>query len=98
MLLKTKSGRLVELPASEEDAAITAAALADPDAVPWTDAEWEAAKPMLRRGRPPAGVTKERITMRLSRDVVARFRASGPGWQTRIDAALKEWLETHPQT
>ncbi|MBU2768991.1 BrnA antitoxin family protein, partial [Acidithiobacillus ferrivorans] len=30
-------------------------------------------------------------------DVVAKFRASGPGWQTRIDAALKEWLETHHQ-
>jgi uncharacterized protein (DUF4415 family) len=39
---------------------------------------------------------KERVTIRLSGEVVARFRASGSGWQTRIDAALKEWLETHP--
>ena len=35
--------------------------------------------------------------MRLSMEAVARFRASGSGWQTRIDAALREWLETHPQ-
>jgi uncharacterized protein (DUF4415 family) len=47
------------------------------------------------RGRPKAEVTKERITIRLSPDVVAAFRASGAGWQTRIDAALKDWLKKH---
>ena len=47
------------------------------------------------RGRPKAAVTKERITIRLSQDVVDRFRASGDGWQTRVDAALKDWLSTH---
>lgn len=47
------------------------------------------------RGRPKADVTKERITIRLSRDVVAAFRASGAGWQTRMDAALKDWLKKH---
>lgn len=47
------------------------------------------------RGRPKAAVTKERITIRLSQDVVERFRASGDGWQTRLDAALKDWLKTH---
>jgi uncharacterized protein (DUF4415 family) len=36
--------------------------------------------------------TKERITIRLSRDVVEQFRATGDGWQTRIDTALQEWL------
>jgi uncharacterized protein (DUF4415 family) len=35
------------------------------------------------------------ITIRLSPDVTAAFRASGDGWQTRIDAALKDWLRTH---
>lgn len=39
--------------------------------------------------------TKERITIRLSPDVVAPFRATGDGWQTRLDAALKDWLKTH---
>ena len=47
------------------------------------------------RGRPKAAVTKERITIRLSHEVVERFRASGDGWQTRVDAALKDWLKTH---
>src|SRR5690606_19348409 len=56
----------------------------------------EAAAGLLRpRGRPKAEVTKERITIRLSRDVVDRFRATGEGWQTRMDAALKEYIETH---
>jgi uncharacterized protein (DUF4415 family) len=39
--------------------------------------------------------TKERITIRLSPEVVARFRATGDGWQTRVDAALKDWLKSH---
>lgn len=41
---------------------------------------------------PQRDPTKERVTIRLSREVVAAFRASGAGWQTRIDGALKEWL------
>ena len=95
MRVKSRSGRAFKLPTAKEDAAITAAALSDPDAVPLTDAEWKAARPFVRRGRPPATVTKERITIRLSRDVVDRFRASGDGWQTRVDAALKDWLKDH---
>ena len=47
------------------------------------------------RGRPKAAVTKERITIRLSPEVVQSFRATGEGWQTRMDAALKEWLKAH---
>lgn len=95
--LKAKSGRKILLDTPEEDATITAAALADPDALPLTDAEWEAAKPTLRRGRPPAAETKERITIRLSPEVVRAFRATGEGWQTRVDAALQDWLKTHPR-
>ena len=45
------------------------------------------------RGRQKA-VTKERISIRLSQEVVEQFRATGQGWQSRIDAALKDWLET----
>ena len=44
------------------------------------------------RGRPKAALVKERITIRLSPDVVQQFRATGSGWQTRVDAALREWL------
>jgi uncharacterized protein (DUF4415 family) len=39
--------------------------------------------------------TKERITIRLSPDVVQTFRATGEGWQTRVDTALRDWLTTH---
>lgn len=35
-------------------------------------------------------------TIRLSPDVLQAFRAAGDGWQTRIDAALRDWLKTHP--
>ncbi len=56
----------------------------------------QTAKAMLKpRGRPPSEVAKDRITIRLSPDVTAAFRASGNGWQTLIDAALKDWLRTH---
>ena len=79
-----------------EDAAITAAAMTDPDALPFTDAQWEALKPKLRTGRPKAEVTKERITIRLSRDVVMQFRATGEGWQTRMDVALRQYIAEHP--
>ena len=44
---------------------------------------------------PQKAPTKERITIRLSPDVVERFRATGEGWQTRVDAALQDWLKTH---
>lgn len=44
---------------------------------------------------PQKSPLKERITIRLSPEVVAPFRATGEGWQTRLDAALKDWLKTH---
>ena len=54
------------------------------------------AQALLRpRGRPKAEVTKERITIRLSPDVLQGFRETGDGWQTRIDAALRDWLNAH---
>jgi uncharacterized protein (DUF4415 family) len=48
-----------------------------------------------RRRGPQKARTKERTTIRLSHDVLERFRATGPGWQTRMDAALREWLDSH---
>lgn len=49
---------------------------------------------LRRRGR-PAGVTKEQVAIRLDHEVLAAFRASGKGWQTRLNDALKDWLKTH---
>ena len=45
--------------------------------------------------RPP----KEVINIRLSPDVLSAFRATGDGWQTRVDGALRDWLKKHePKT
>ena len=48
------------------------------------------------RGRPKADVTKVRVGIRLSPDVIDHFKASGDGWQTRIDAALRQFIAEHP--
>ena len=94
--LKTRSGQVVILPNEEEDAAITAAALSDPDAIPLTDEEWERVKPTLKRGGRPISQNPKVFTgIRLDPDVLAAFKNSGRGWQTRINAALKEWLAQH---
>jgi uncharacterized protein (DUF4415 family) len=47
-----------------------------------------------RRGR-PIGSDKESTTIRFDRDILAAFKDSGPGWQTRMNAALRDWLKTH---
>lgn len=67
----------------------------DPDDVPdLTTPEWQKiidATP-VQRGRPRLDVTKEMTTIRLDPDVLAHFRAGGPGWQTRINEALRAWI------
>jgi len=47
-----------------------------------------------KRGRPKARETKEAVNIRFSPDILAAFRATGRGWQTRINDALREWLAT----
>ena len=47
-----------------------------------------------QRGR-PTGSDKESTTIRFDHDVLAAFRAGGPGWQTRMNAALRDWLKMH---
>ncbi|MBK7050832.1 MAG: hypothetical protein RL710_665 [Pseudomonadota bacterium] len=44
------------------------------------------------RGRPKAIVTKEAVKLRLDADVLAALRASGDGWQTRINDTLRASL------
>ena len=91
---KLKPGTIIPTP--EEDARNQTGIDADPDAYSMSDVEWAKAKPFVRIGRPKAEVTKERITIRLSRDVVTQFRATGEGWQTRIDSALRQFIAEHP--
>lgn len=83
------------LPTPAEDAAITAAALSDADAVPFSDAEWVQVKPLVRRGRPLGSGSKAQVTLRLDIEVVEKFRASGDGWQTRMNDVLKSWVRNH---
>lgn len=51
---------------------------------------------LTKRGRPKAEVTKVRVGIRLSPEVIEHFKASGSGWQTRIDAALRQFIAEHP--
>ena len=44
----------------------------------------------LKRGRPKSAAPKQQVTLRLDRDVLDRFRAGGAGWQSRINAALRQ--------
>ncbi|WP_322994125.1 BrnA antitoxin family protein [Castellaniella sp.] len=72
----------------EEDAAITRAAEEDADNPPIKDM---AGFQPVRRGRKPGtGGVKKLTTLRLDPDVIAHFRATGEGWQSRINAALRK--------
>ncbi|MDR3299980.1 MAG: BrnA antitoxin family protein [Candidatus Accumulibacter sp.] len=97
------------LPTSQEDWARIIAAAPGEDREPSLEevAAWEDAflshsyadlKAKLaarrRRGAQKAPV-KERVTLRLSPNVVQFFKATGAGWQTRMDGALQDWLKTH---
>jgi len=52
------------------------------------------ARAVIRRGlKPPSG--KQQITIRLDADVLKWFRAQGEGYQTRINALLRAYMEAH---
>jgi uncharacterized protein (DUF4415 family) len=86
----------------EEDKAITEAARADPDAQPFDEKQLARMRPVSAadaadlkrrlRGRPRTETPKHLVSLRLDPDVVARFRATGPGWQSRINEVLREHL------
>ena len=73
----------------------------DPDDAPeLTDAFFEQADEyvgdkLVRRGRPKSDSTKQALTVRYDADVVEAFKATGKGWQTRMNDALRDWLKTH---
>jgi uncharacterized protein (DUF4415 family) len=46
----------------------------------------------VTRGRPRIPEPKLSTTLRLDADILAKFKAGGPGWQTRINEALKDYL------
>lgn len=69
--------------------------MAEDDAPELTEADlvaaevWEGDRFVRRVGRPKGSGTKELVTLRIDRDVLDRFRADGPGWQTRLNDALR---------
>ncbi len=75
---------------------ITKSKWIDPDDAPRLDREWfERAEiwegnKLIRPGRPRKAAPKEAVSLRLDPDVLKHFRAGGPGWQSRINAALRK--------
>ncbi|RUW32277.1 MULTISPECIES: BrnA antitoxin family protein [unclassified Mesorhizobium] len=58
---------------------------------PFTEVFPDLAESIRRsRGRPALDNPKKQVTLRLDSDVVARFRAGGPGWQSRINDILRK--------
>jgi len=91
-------------PTPEENAAITAAALSDPDCPPLTEEDFAAARPFMhfgahylgagsRIGRPPSAVKRPTLNMRVDPDVLQHLRAGGKGWQTRVNTLLREAMK-----
>lgn len=90
--------------ADEEEAEIQRQIAADPDDFEPTDEELANARPfrevfpdlaasidreIARRGRPPLAETKQPVTIRLDQDVIDKFKATGKGWQGRMNDVLK---------
>lgn len=86
----------------EEEAALSAGIARDPDNPELTEAFWKNAKsgaevpdawlpPHARRHRgPQKAPTKQQVTLRLDRDILDHFRATGKGWTTRLNDALRK--------
>jgi len=84
--VKAKSGRSFNLPSDEEDARIRAGIAADPDTHEVGAAEFAL---MRRAGRPVGSGSKTQITLRIDTAIIDKFKATGPGWQTRINEVLR---------
>jgi uncharacterized protein (DUF4415 family) len=67
----------------------------DEDDRPATAEELQAGLEAARRkrGRPAGSGTKEQVAIRFDRDVLAALRATGPGWQTRVNDAMRAWVK-----
>jgi uncharacterized protein (DUF4415 family) len=72
---------------------------AEDDAPDLSSPEWQAkftaadvmqGTRIVKRGRPVAEHRKVSATIRLDEDIIRHFRADGPGWQTRVNAALRK--------
>lgn len=73
----------------------TKAAWIDPDDAPELTDEWfdkadlMIGNKVIRRGR-PKGSAKQLVSLRIDTAILEAFRATGPGWQSRINEALRK--------
>ena len=89
----------VHMPTAAEDKGITAAAKSDPDAKPLTPAQLKAMVPLRSlRGRPKSENKKLLVSVRYSPEVVAYFKSTGEGWQSRIDGVLRQYVSRHSRS
>jgi uncharacterized protein (DUF4415 family) len=87
------------MPTVEEDKAITAAAKNDPDAQPLTPKQLKAMVPIRAvRGRPKSENKKLLVSVRYSPEVVAYFKSTGEGWQSRMDGVLRQYVARHSRS
>lgn len=86
----------VRMPTAEEEKAITVAAKSDPDARPLTPRQLAAMVPLKSlRGRPKSENRKLLVSVRYSPEVVAYFKSTGEGWQSRMDGVLRQYVACH---
>ncbi len=77
-------------PTEVEDIAINAGIKKDKDTYELNASEFKKLKAV---GRPKQEITKKSTTLRIDDDVLETFKATGKGWQTKINEALHEWLD-----
>jgi uncharacterized protein (DUF4415 family) len=84
------------MPTLQEDKAITAAAKADPHAQPLTPKQLKEMVPIRAlRGRPKSASAKQLVSVRYSPEVLAYFKSTGEGWQSRMDGVLRQYVTRH---
>ena len=87
------------MPTAAEDKGITAAAKSDPDAKPLTPAQLKAMVPLRPlRGRPKSESKKLLVSVRYSPEVIAYFKSTGEGWQSRMDGVLRQYVSRHSRS
>ncbi|MEQ5838911.1 hypothetical protein BWP39_02735 [Paraburkholderia acidicola] len=89
------SKRKIVMPTDEEDAAINRGIAADPDTYEVSAEDFKKMKPLGARGRPRLETPKVLLSVRYDADIVETFKATGDGWQTRMNDALRDWLKDH---
>ena len=86
----------VRIPTNEEDKLIDEAAADDPDALPLTDAQMDQMAPLKSlHSRQRLANKKQLASILYSPEALDYFKFYGAGWQSRMDAVLKEHVELH---